>query len=72
MKIARVSATFPEQKASSCYAEGKGSGSSPRVAIARAFENLLRQPNLKGKRVSRITANIVVTDEVRSVAQSGS
>lgn len=62
MKIARVSATFPEQKASSCYAEGKGTGNNTRTAVKLAFIDLFRQPNLKNKRITRITANIVIVD----------
>lgn len=61
MKTARVSATFPEQKASSCYAEGKGTGNTTSVAVRLAFADLFRQPNLKNKRITRITANIVIT-----------
>lgn len=63
MKIARVSATFPEQKASSCYAEGKGKGSNARIAVARAFSDLFYQPNIRGKRITNITAKIILTDE---------
>lgn len=63
MKIARVSATFPELKGSDCYADGKGKGSTPRAAISRAFEDLFSQPNMKGKRFSSIRADITIMQE---------
>lgn len=60
MKIARVSAQFPELRGD-CYADGKGEGSTVKTAIARAFADLFKQPNVRRKRISSIKATITLT-----------
>ena len=61
MKLAIAECMFPELKGPAVYRTGRGRGSSPRVAIARAFEHALRQNN--GKRFQSIKATITVTTE---------
>ena len=63
MKIARVSAQFGELKGNS-YADGKGSASTTKAAIARAFSDLLKQPNVRRKHISSIKATITITNDV--------
>ena len=43
MKLAQADCFFPELKGKHINVTGRGRGSSPRVAIARAIENALRQ-----------------------------
>ena len=64
MKLAIAECMFPELKGPAVYRTGRGRGSSPRVAIARAFEHALRQNN--GKRFQSIKATITVTTEANN------
>ena len=61
MKRATVSGTFGEVKGN-CYATATGTGGTLRVAVTRALAALLRQPNIKGKRVTRFTCAFTVVD----------
>jgi len=60
LKVVTVQATFPELKGGSCHQNGRGSGSSVKVAMARAFANLLKQPKLRRKQFTTLTAVISV------------
>lgn len=71
-KTAHVNATIPEGKGGNCYATGRGKGSSSRVAVANAFKNLFWQTALKGKRITRFTASVVILSEEKPVVESGS
>jgi hypothetical protein len=67
MKLAITECMFPELKGPAIYRTGRGRGSSPRVAIARAFEHALRQ-NI-GKKWQSIKATITVTTEANNEVQ---
>lgn len=69
MKIARVSAQFPELRGD-CYATGKGEGSTVKAAISRAFADLFKQPNVHRKRVSSIKATIILTNDIANEPSS--
>jgi hypothetical protein len=58
LKSVTIEATFPELKTGVMYQNGRGRGSSNRVAAANAIKNLLKQPGLKAKRFSTIKATI--------------
>lgn len=60
MKLVTVEAMFPEVKGN-CYRTGHGRGSSPRVAIAKAFRDVLKQ--VSGKRIHTIKATITIIEE---------
>jgi len=61
VKLAQVDCFFPELRGKHINVTGRGRGSSPRVAIARAFENALRQNS--GKQWHSIKATITVITE---------
>jgi hypothetical protein len=54
MKSYRVTATFPELPAAHAVQEARGKGSSLSVCIKRALESILREPHIKGRRISTI------------------
>jgi hypothetical protein len=60
LKVVTIEAQFPELKGGACNQRGRGTGSSVKSAIARAFSDLLRQPKLRRKRFSRFTAIVSV------------
>lgn len=69
MKLATVYATFPELKGGFCHHTGRGRGSSSRIAIARAFADVLEQT--KGRRIHEIKCSIAiveVTPPVKAIA----
>ncbi len=61
MKLAHAVCFFPELKGKHINVEGRGRGSSPRVAIARAMEDAVRQN--KGLRWHTVKATITVITE---------
>ena len=68
MKLAQADCFFPELKGKHINVTGRGRGSSPRVAIARAFEDALRQ-NSK-LRWNTIKATITVITEAPKAVPS--
>ena len=62
MKRAFVEATFPELPSGKMYHSGRGTGGSAKVAIARAFANVLKQ--VKGRRITVIKATISLSEVV--------
>jgi hypothetical protein len=60
MKVVMLDAHFPEFKGGSMYQRAKGTGSTVRVATARAFGDLYKQPKVKGKRFSMMTVTLSV------------
>lgn len=60
MKQAYIEATFPDLKVKDAYQVGRGRGSSSRIAIGRAFSDLLKK--VSKKRVTTIKATISITD----------
>jgi hypothetical protein len=58
MKLATVEGMFPELKGGNIFRTGRGRGAGSKAAIARAFADLFKQ--LKGKRISTITATITI------------
>lgn len=62
MKQAFIEGMFPDLKGGDIYKTGRGRGSSSRIAIARAFGDLLKQ--VSKKRVTTIKATISITDVV--------
>jgi hypothetical protein len=59
VKIALIEATLPELKGGKMYQTGRGEAAGNAAAISRAFKDLLKK--VKGKRVSIITARIILT-----------
>jgi len=59
-KVVTIEATFPELKIKNMYQQGRGRGSSVRVAFAAAGRNLFKQPGLKRKQFSFFTAKFSV------------
>ena len=60
LKVVRIDAQFQELPGSACNQIGKGTGSNVRIAAARAFANLLKQPKLRRKHFTTIKAIITV------------
>lgn len=60
MKNAFVDALFVELKGPSAFKAARGKGSTAKVAISRAFGNLLKQT--RGKRFQTIKATITITE----------
>ncbi len=60
MKVVTIEATFPELKSGAMYQQGRGHGSTLKVAFAKAGRNLFTQPKLKAKRFTMFTATISV------------
>jgi len=60
MKQAYIEATFPELKVKDAFQTGRGRGGSSRIAIGRAFADLMKK--VSKKRVSTIKATISITD----------
>jgi len=54
MKSYRVTATFPELPAAHAVQEARGEGSSLSVGIKRALVAILREPHVKGRRISTV------------------
>ena len=54
MKSCRVTATFPELPAAHAAQEARGEGSSLSVAIKRALDAILRERDVKGRRISTV------------------
>lgn len=59
-KTVRIEAHFPDLPGGIANQTGSGQGSSVRVAAAKAFANLLKQPRLKRKHFSEIRAVITI------------
>ena len=60
MKVVTIEATFPELKIKNMYQQGRGRGSSIRIAFAAAGRDLFKQPGLKRKQLSFFTAKFSV------------
>lgn len=54
MKSYRVTATFPELPAAHAVQEARGAGSSLSIALKRALAAILREPHVKGRRISTV------------------
>ena len=54
MKSYRVTATFPELPAAHAVQEARGEGSTLSVGIKRALDAILREPHVKGRRISTV------------------
>ena len=63
VKVVTIEATFPELTSGAMYQTGRGRGSSVRVAGARAFANLMRQPKIKGKKITMFKATVSIGTE---------
>ena len=63
MKQAYIEGMFPDLKGGDIYKQGRGRGSTTRVAIGRAFGDLLKK--VSKKRVSTIVATISITDVIK-------
>jgi hypothetical protein len=55
LKVVTIDAQFPELKGANQFI-GRGQASTIRVAGARAFAALMKEPKLKRKQISRFTA----------------
>jgi hypothetical protein len=54
MKSYRVTATFPELPAAHAIQEARGEASTLSVGIKRALDAILREPHVKGRRISTV------------------
>lgn len=54
MKSYRVTATFPELPAAHAVQEARGQASTLSVGIKRALDAILREPHVKGRRISTL------------------
>lgn len=54
MKSYRVTATFPELPAAHAVQEARGQASTLSVGIKRALDTILREPHVKGRRISTV------------------
>ena len=62
-----IEAQFPELKGGFIYKEARGTGSSPKVAISRAFAALLKQ--VRGKRFTSIKATLTIVKAQESASE---
>ena len=67
MKVATISGEFPELRGNN-LAIGRGEGSTAKAAIARAVSDLLKQPNVRRKRISSFKALITINNKEEKVA----
>jgi hypothetical protein len=67
IKCAFIEATLPELKGGKMYQVGRGEGTNAPAAISRAVKDMLKK--VKGKRVSIITARIVLTTKANNEVQ---
>ena len=67
MKQAYIEATFPDLKVKDAYQTGRGRGSSARIAVGRAFGDLLKK--VSGKRIGSIKATIIISDVIEEEGQ---
>ena len=67
IKVVTIEATFPELKSGAMYQQGRGRGSSVRVAFAAAGRNLFKQPKLKAKRFTMFTATVSIGTEAEEM-----
>jgi hypothetical protein len=58
--VVTIEALFPEMKGGRSYQQGRGRGSSARVAFANAGRDLFKQPGLKRQRYTGFTATVTV------------
>lgn len=61
MKLAIADCMFPELKGPNIYKTGRGEGTTPKAAIARAMAAAIKQ--VKGKRWHSIKVSITVVDK---------
>lgn len=60
VKVVTIEAEFPELKIKNMYQQGRGRGSSVRVAFAAAGRDLFKKPGLKAKRFTMFKATVSV------------
>jgi hypothetical protein len=66
LKVVTLEGTFPECYIKNMYQTGRGQGTNLRAAAANAIRDLLKQPGLRGKRISvaKITMSVGTIDVV--------
>ena len=69
MKMATVECTFPELLIKHMYKTGRGTGSSARIAIARAFADALKQVRKKHVHTIKATITIIEKSDPKEIAQ---
>lgn len=67
MKGYRVTATFPELPAAHAVQEARGEGSSLSVGIKRALDAILREPHVKGRRISTVSLYVRLEQREREL-----
>ena len=60
MKLATITATFPELRGGHAYKTGRGKGSSAEIAVARACRDLFDK--IEHRRVTVFKATIVIQE----------
>lgn len=69
MKVVNVQALFPELKGGACYQNGRGEGTSIKVATTRAFTDMFKRMKVR-KTFTEFTVKVQVRDSVQEeVAQ---
>jgi hypothetical protein len=60
LKVVTLEGTFPECYIKNMYQTGRGQGTNIRVAAANAMRDLLKNPGLRGKRITaaKITMSV--------------
>lgn len=72
-KVANIEAQFHDLASSRTYQCARGRGTTAKVAISRAFANLLKQPAVTRKHIHTIKATITIaTVEVECDQSSAS
>ncbi len=66
IKVVTLEGTFPEMLLKNMYQTGRGEGTNLRVAAANAIRDLLKQPALRGRRLTaaKLTMSIGSRDVV--------
>ena len=67
MKTAVVSAMFPELKGGNIWKTGKGSGATAKVAITRAFADVLRQ--VSGRHIHQIKCTVAILESASELGK---
>lgn len=62
MKRVTVEAMFPELKGAGIYATGRGTGSNAKAAISRAFGDLFKQKQVRGRKIHVVKATISIME----------
>ena len=60
MKVATVTALFPQLKGGRAHQQGRGKGSTTQAALGAAMRNLVKQKGLRKQRYSEFSATFTL------------